>query len=305
MFARYFCNWTQTPSGLIADIVSLLTGTTDKNLLSAGCHKGLTTITSTTPAGWSLHCAAVNGDGRDQVVKAQNLDGSWKFFRIRYTGGGNWFFATYATFNPVTFVGTEELSSTGSSYFGITSYLNIYATPRIAVLGVSWLDYTYSDTQSMCVELIPLSDTLAPIDPMLPRSAFARPGLFDAMGSYASYRTISGATTWNDDLRISRKYSVRNYPLLGPPEFEYKVGNIGISPRSIGVQGLTSAVPGDTAYVEDALFCVNGAPVVLPDIKLVYPYPAAATTYNIEGVAHVPVVGRNNVSASGFMVPVR
>ncbi len=304
MFAKYVYNWAQTPSGLIADVVSLLTGTTDKNLLSAGCNKGLTTITSTTPAGWSLHCAAVNGDSRDQVVKSQNLDGSWKFLRVRYTGApAGWFFATYDTFNPVTFVGTGELTYTSSVILGGIHYLNLYATPTAAVVSATRADYNgVYDVCFMCLEYAPLSAAIAPVDPALPRY-FATKAEFatnDAVYAAIEDSTHEGwAPEYNLGLRINKKYRVRNYLVDGPPSFEYATGDFPVYVRSIKYQGLADDPSG--AYIEDVVANVNGAPVKIPDLLAMYPYPANNVDVVVEGVTYATLTNCPTIPY-GFLV---
>lgn len=69
MYANYTVLATATAAQVLADIVAILTGTTNPNLLSASCDKPNTQILTTyNPAGWVVHDAAA-GTNR-QVLKA-------------------------------------------------------------------------------------------------------------------------------------------------------------------------------------------------------------------------------------------
>jgi hypothetical protein len=69
MYARYDYNAGATAANVIADIAKILTGTTDKSLLSAACAKATTDIVATVPAGWTLVDDAT-GTANEIVVSA-------------------------------------------------------------------------------------------------------------------------------------------------------------------------------------------------------------------------------------------
>lgn len=59
-------------TNVLADIVAIVTGTTNVNSLSAGCDKSNSLIVSDVPAGWTLHDAAAGTNAR--CVKAPIAD---------------------------------------------------------------------------------------------------------------------------------------------------------------------------------------------------------------------------------------
>lgn len=72
MYAKYEYNSGATQANILADLVAILTGTTDVNTLSASCNKAASTITSTVAAGWTVHDASAGSN--KQVLKAPYVD---------------------------------------------------------------------------------------------------------------------------------------------------------------------------------------------------------------------------------------
>jgi hypothetical protein len=113
MFARYHYAAGCTQAQLLADIVALLTGTTDKSLLSAGCDKNSTEIHSGyRAAGWTVHDAAA-GTNR-QVLKApcEGEPGLFKFIGIDTNTAGYLQLLQWESWNATTHVGTNQSNDT-------------------------------------------------------------------------------------------------------------------------------------------------------------------------------------------------
>ena len=104
MFCTYRMNATCTNVNLAADLLALLTGQTDKNLLSSGCDKTNTNIINVAAAGWTLHDQVST---TKFVVKAKEANGTIdKFMMIEVTASAiN--MSVYETWNATTHTGTN------------------------------------------------------------------------------------------------------------------------------------------------------------------------------------------------------
>jgi hypothetical protein len=85
MYAKYEYNSGATQANILADLVLILTGTTDVNSLSASCNKTTSSITATVASGWTVHDASA-GSGK-QVLKAAYVDNgsAYKFAELTVT----------------------------------------------------------------------------------------------------------------------------------------------------------------------------------------------------------------------------
>jgi len=77
MYTKYIYNNTQTAANLLADLILLLTGTTDVNALSAGCDKASSQIFATVGAGWSVYDASAGTNA--QCLRAVLADDATKY----------------------------------------------------------------------------------------------------------------------------------------------------------------------------------------------------------------------------------
>lgn len=109
MFARYDFKPGSLPADLIADLVKILTGTTDKALLSANCVQASSYIISdvSRPAGWELWDAAAGTNA--QAIRSLNADGTtYKYVVIKPNSNNDRIlFAVYEGWNATTHVGTN------------------------------------------------------------------------------------------------------------------------------------------------------------------------------------------------------
>lgn len=108
MFTRYEYKAGSTAANVVADVVKLLTGTTDKTLLSADCVQAPTVIINdgSRPAGWSEWDAAAGTNARG--IRALNFDGStYKYVVVSHNNATIMNFKLYEGWNATTHVGTN------------------------------------------------------------------------------------------------------------------------------------------------------------------------------------------------------
>lgn len=78
MFAKLAYNGGASPENILADVMAILTGTTNKTLLSADCNKPGTAITATTASGWEALWAADNvGTSQRVLPSASHVAAAW------------------------------------------------------------------------------------------------------------------------------------------------------------------------------------------------------------------------------------
>lgn len=108
MYAKYTYNAGISQANLLADLVALITGTTNKALLSAGCDQANTEILATyNMAGWTVHDAAA---GINCIVVKAACDGDaaqYKYVAIDTNTPGQVFLGLYESWNAITHVGTN------------------------------------------------------------------------------------------------------------------------------------------------------------------------------------------------------
>lgn len=129
MYAKYSYNAGATQANILADVVAILTGTTDKNTLSATCDKPNTEILTTyDPAGWVMHDAAA---GTNKVVlKATNVDATTKYAVIDTNSAGYLVIHAAEAWNETTHTGTN-VTTIGNTY------QQRYSTTLVGVLHIS------------------------------------------------------------------------------------------------------------------------------------------------------------------------
>jgi len=136
MFARYNYSAGATVANIKNDIVAILTGTTDKNTLSASCDKTNTYIYNTyTNAEWILHDAAA---GTNQVVlKGARFDDPtrYEYAMLDFnTVASKFGVKLYETWNETTHTGTNVSYAFGSSTGQTTYYQRINTTSGGSVI---------------------------------------------------------------------------------------------------------------------------------------------------------------------------
>jgi len=119
MFTKYVYLAGITQADMMNDIVLLLTGTTDKALLSASCDQANTEILTTyAPAGWTLHDAAAGTNAK--VIKAA-CDGDaaqFKYVKISTAVAGQIFTGLWHDWNATSHVGTNLSANSETSGYG-------------------------------------------------------------------------------------------------------------------------------------------------------------------------------------------
>lgn len=104
MWAKYEYAPGSTVGNVLADIVLILTGTTNKALLSAACVQANTEIISTVVAGWTVHDASAGTNAK--ALKALNLDGStYKYCVIGMDTANKLFCKVYESWNATAHTG--------------------------------------------------------------------------------------------------------------------------------------------------------------------------------------------------------
>ncbi len=141
MYAVYKYLNGATAANVLADVVAILTGTTDVNTLSASCDKVNSSIFSTNAAGWEMHDASAGTNS--VVLKAAVHDNAsqYKYMWLTTNTAGYFGCALYETWNATSHTGTNvcnnDTSSTGwqrvNYAFATGGFLYISATARHAL----------------------------------------------------------------------------------------------------------------------------------------------------------------------------
>jgi len=161
MYTIYTYSAGATQANLLLDLVAILTGTTDPNSLSASCNKSLTTITATTPAGWTLHDA--NSGTNKQVIKSPCLEGlAYKYAEISLYSTTAFTMYLYEDFNNSTHTGTN-ITANSTNYaqqLNLTDGGKIYIFSSARYCALVSETTAYGDSSrngiTLCTEFKPL-----------------------------------------------------------------------------------------------------------------------------------------------------
>lgn len=107
MYTKYIYNTGATQADILADIVAVLTGETDKNNLSASCNKTNTTITSIIPAGWTVHDASAGTNMKCLKAVISDDGATYKYIVIDLSNSGYILSKGYETWNATNHTGTN------------------------------------------------------------------------------------------------------------------------------------------------------------------------------------------------------
>lgn len=149
MFTTYSYAPKSTRQNVLNDVVSLLTGVTDKTLLSANCVQANTTIISdaSRPAGWSVWDSAA---GTNMVaIRAPNVDGeTYKYVVLDCSSTTYVYLRLYEYWNPTTHTGMNMANSSNS--YGWTANLTtggtfIVSASAKSIFGFSVISGSYKD----------------------------------------------------------------------------------------------------------------------------------------------------------------
>lgn len=139
MYAVYNYVAGASQANIIADVVKMLTGETNKANLSADCVQANTSITASfASAGWSVYDASAGTNY--QVLRALNNDGStYKYVGVKADSSSVWRLAIYESWNSSTHVATNPaenaISGTSMSWNPTAGgYIYIYASARSIVI---------------------------------------------------------------------------------------------------------------------------------------------------------------------------
>lgn len=162
MWARYDYAASSTLANVQADVIAVLTGTTDKTTLSAACVQASTSIISTVAAGWSVYDASA-GTNR-QVLRALCADGTtYKYVLLDFATSGQLRMEVYESWNSGTHTGTNRCALAASTTptvnqtISLTSGGTLFLMASNRYMGIlGWVGGLYGGT-------LPASNT----DPML------------------------------------------------------------------------------------------------------------------------------------------
>jgi hypothetical protein len=133
MWAKYSYNASVSQANILNDIVAILTGTTDKTTLSAGCDQANTEILTTYDnAGWTVHDAAAGTNA--QVIKAacQGDANQYKYVEINTNTAGQVFMGFWEDWNAGTHTGTNLTNNSKT-----TGYGQRYSTTTVGTMYIS------------------------------------------------------------------------------------------------------------------------------------------------------------------------
>lgn len=136
MYIKYTSTATHTMENVLADLVKLITGTTNLATLSANCDQANTMIIANTiPAGWTLHDDI---SIYDQVVKAPHESGSIQKYAWLSTGTGYISIKTYQTWDNVAHTGTIQSTNiylaTNTIALTVPFTVYLFVTPRYIIM---------------------------------------------------------------------------------------------------------------------------------------------------------------------------
>lgn len=135
MFTRYEYKAGSTAANVVADVVKLLTGTTDKTLLSADCVQAPTIIINdgvARPAGWTEWDAAAGTNARG--IRAPNFDGStYKYVVVAHNNSTIMNFKLYESWNATAHTGTNL------AYYSDLASANYGSTVNLALGGALFI----------------------------------------------------------------------------------------------------------------------------------------------------------------------
>ncbi len=150
MYAVYTYAAATTQANLVADVIKLLTGETNKSNLSSDCVQASTTITSTVAAGWAVYDSAAGSN--EQCIRVLNQDGvTYKYYNFLASSTTVISGKISEAWNAGAHTGTNTsatLSSVWSSTGGGVLY--IYATAKNIVIQ-SYSSATFQTLVGMCL----------------------------------------------------------------------------------------------------------------------------------------------------------
>ena len=161
MYSVYKYNNGATQANVLADVVAILTGTTDVSTLSASCDKvNSTVLTTWATAGWLMH-DATPGTANSAVLKAPISDnpGQFKYLWLSTNTANAFISVLYESWNATSHTGTNPTSYDSTA--GYTQRVNYaYASGGFIYISSSEnhaLFHTYSSGNA-----IGTSNTLGP-----------------------------------------------------------------------------------------------------------------------------------------------
>lgn len=144
MFSKYVYVVGATQANVMEDLVAILTGTADKQLLSASCDKTNTSIDATTPAGWAMHDSVAGTNAKCLKAPLADNANAFKYVVVDtntlVSGIVTVLTKVYETWNAGSHTGTNIAFNSDVTAYNqrvsntATGAIYIIATPRFLLL---------------------------------------------------------------------------------------------------------------------------------------------------------------------------
>jgi len=141
MYASYYYSASSTAANILADVVAILTGETNKANLSASCDQTNTNISAAvTVAGWSVYDASAGTNAQCLLAAVADNASQYKYMVLDTNTANYLKMFVYEDWNSSTHTGTNVTTYAGSTSYSqrvnVTSggRLEIYATVRCCLM---------------------------------------------------------------------------------------------------------------------------------------------------------------------------
>jgi hypothetical protein len=131
MYTTYIYKAGSTAANILADVIKLLTGTTDQTLLSGDCVQASTSLVTIEPAGWEMWDAAAGVDAVGLRAVVSDDPTKHKYVVIDTNTAGYIFIKVYEYWNNITHVGTNV--AYGCELVGYAQRLNVTNGGRLDI----------------------------------------------------------------------------------------------------------------------------------------------------------------------------
>jgi len=152
MYAIYTYAASSTQANVLADIIKLLTGETNKANLSANCVQASTAIIATASAGWAVFDSAAGTN--KQCIRALNQDGTtYKYATVVMTSTAAFQTAVQESWNAGTHAATNEVAASAMAWNATNGgTLYIYATSKNFLI-LSYSSSAFQNFDGWCFEV--------------------------------------------------------------------------------------------------------------------------------------------------------
>jgi len=203
MYATYVYAAGSTAANILADVVKLLTGTTDKAQLSANCVQASTSIdASVNAAGWEVYDASAGTNARCLRAPIVDNGSQYKYLVVDTNSAGYIFFKLYESWNNSTHVGSYLAYNSDSTAYSqrlntsTGGRLEVSASARHAVV-FSLQNSAYGSSSGSCPGGVVERTRRSPWDVIA--NGYMPVIAFIGFGSYAAYEPRQVGETGSDE----------------------------------------------------------------------------------------------------------